>query len=282
MRRAGQAVVVWALAALVACSSDKQSRDREPSGSGGGTGTMTGSSTGSGGLGPIGVTDGGGTGGADSGGTIPDPVADPCKTTADCSDGGAGYVCTIAGRCGKISGDCTDQAQCMSDTYCCKGATCRQDGLDQGVCIPGFVPPGPECKGSAKIGVFSPAVQCEWPGKSAPAEFDKHVQVMSTPMVADTPVDSGTSAEIVFVAGNQTVGEVTGKNPAYFGVLRIVSGQTCELKVTIADPQNPLRQTAPPALGDLDKDGNIDIVARRNDQGLVAFRWDAGQKNYVT
>ena len=101
-------------------------------------------------------------------------------------------------------------------------------------------------------------------------------------MVADTPINSGLAAEIIFVAGNQTSGEVLGNNPANFGVIRILSGQTCEVKATIADPANPLRQTTSPALGDLDGDGFIDIVARRNDQGLVAFRWDNGQKKYVT
>ena len=73
-----------------------------------------------------------------------------------------------------------------------------------------------------------------------------------------------------------------GTNPAYFGVIRIVSGQTCELKATINDPDNPLRQTAPPALGDLDGDGKIDIVARRNDHGLVAFHWNAATSKYET
>src|SRR5262249_5416119 len=63
---------------------------------------------------------------------------------------------------------------------------------------------------------------------------------------------------------------------------RILNGQTCALEETIADDANPLRASATPALADLDGDGNIDIVARRNNSGLVAFRWDANVRHFVT
>jgi len=291
---------VLALGGFAACSSDQTSRNVHPSGAGGGntmgtTGIVPTSSTT--GITPSG-TGGGNTGGSGGGGIVADPPPDPCMTAADCADGGGGFVCTVSNKCGKILGPCTSQTDCMGDSYCCLGtgsdggAPCRNDGAPDGVCIPGSVPPGnTTCVGPKKISAFSPAVQCEWPDgvivggmptKQTPAEFPAHIQVMSTPMVADTPINSGLAAEIIFVAGNQTSGEVFGNNPAYFGVIRILSGQTCELKATIADPAHPLRQTTSPALGDLDGDGFIDIVARRNDQGLVAFRWDNGQKKYVT
>jgi hypothetical protein len=252
---------------------------------------------------PTGGAGGSGTGGM-GGGVNPDPVADPCMQTSDCADGGAGFVCTISNKCGKILGPCTTNADCQGDSYCCTGGNdatppCRKDGMPDGVCIPGFVPPGnTACKGAVKIGVFSPSVQCEWPEgvltgtvtngvpdraeQLPPAPYDKHVQVTSSPMVANTPIDSGSAAEIIVVAGNQTTGELLGNNPAYFGVIQILNGQTCKLMATVADPANPLRQSASPALADLDNDGFIDIVARRNDQGIVAFRWNDAQKKYVT
>jgi hypothetical protein len=284
MGRATKVGAAGALAVLAACSGETAGT-RNPNGGdtggNGGNGGNGGLILGSGGLGNGGVlgNSDGGPGGA-AGNTVVDPTPDPCMATADCKGAaGAAYVCTTANQCGLINGNCATQAECMGDTYCCKGPACRKDGMDQGVCIPAYVGPGAECKGAAHVGVFAPGKQCEWPLKDAagkeipPAVSPQHVQVLSTPMVADTPVDSGASAEIVFVAGNQSSGEVSGAEPTLYGVLRIVSGQTCELKATIDDPQNRLRQSAPPALGDLDGDGKIDIVARRNDQGLVAFHW---------
>jgi hypothetical protein len=305
MRRAvevGFVLTLAAASAFAACSSDQSSRFRDsgaggnatgsPQGSGGGTTLFTGMGGGTT-IMPSGGAGGGSTGGMD-GGVIVDPMPDPCMQNSDCGDGGAGYVCTVSNKCGKILGPCTTHTDCMGDSYCCSGVAdggpaCRKDGVPDGVCIPGYVPPGnTACKGAVKIGVFSPSVQCEWPDrvmvpgtpptfmqKLPPAPYDKHIQVMSWPMVADTPINSGSAAEIVFVAGNQTVGEAIGHNPQYFGVIQIVSGQTCELKATLGAV--PLRMTASPALGDLDGDGTIDIVARRNDQGLVAYHWVGGQ-----
>jgi hypothetical protein len=299
MRTVVQVGWVLGLAAFAACSSNQTSRFTD-SGSGGGNPTSgtNGSMTIMPSTTTINTGGAGGrtaTGGAGGGSVVKDPVPDPCMQTADCSDGGAGFVCTVANKCGQILGPCVMQADCMGDSYCCTGPMCRKDGAAEGVCIPGYVPPGnTECKGApAAIGVFSPAVQCEWPegvivgGKPTkqlpPAPYQAHIQVMSTPMVADTPIDSGAAAEIIVVAGNQADGkEVLGTNPAFYGVIQILSGQTCELKATIDDPDNHLRQTTSPALGDLNGDGKIDIVARRNDQGLVAFFWDDATNKYKT
>src|SRR5258705_8975508 len=82
--------------------------------------TTTGNTAGAG----IGNPDGGGTGGAGGGGVIPDPIPDPCMTTADCADGGAGWVCTVANKCGRILGPFTTQDESMSDRYCCLGPMC--------------------------------------------------------------------------------------------------------------------------------------------------------------
>jgi len=69
-------------------------------------------------------------------------------------------------------------------------------------------------------------------------------------------------------------GEVLGNDPNSFGVLRVLRGRDCSLIETIGDQTTPLRQSAGPALGDLDGDHNIDIVARLNTGGVVAFRWN--------
>ena len=171
MRNAVLIGVFGGLATFVACAGPTGSR---APGSGGPDDTTTGAggSIGAGQNGGIiGTADGGLTGNNPSNMTVADPVPDPCMTTADCPGGGMGYVCTVANKCGKISGDCANQAECSGDSYCCKGAECRKDALDQGVCIPGYVPPGAACKGEAHVGVFSPAKQCEWPATATPRIF---------------------------------------------------------------------------------------------------------------
>jgi hypothetical protein len=123
--------------------------------------------------------------------------------------------------------------------------------------------------------VFSPAVQCEWTGPKTTDPFPDSPNVLTTPLVADLPNDSGAAAEIVVVSYNGNDGFV---NPTYapgkYGVIRILNGQTCALEESVADPSYPLRASATPALADLDGNGTIDIVARRNDGGLVAFTWE--------
>jgi hypothetical protein len=287
-------VVPFALALGFACSSNSTNRSSYS------TTTSTGNAQG-GAAGSIVITtsgggtviinpDGGGTTGGAGGGVVVDPMPDPCMTNADCGDGGAGWICTVSDKCGKILGPCTTQADCMGDSYCCLGTACRKDRSIDGVCIPGYVPPGnTECKGTVKPGVFSPALQCEWPDgvvvggmptkTTPPAPFDKHIQVLGSPVVANLPQPSlEGSGAIVFVAGNQVPGETLGNNPNYFGVIRILKGRDCSLIETIGDQANyPLRQSAGPALGDLDGDGKIDIVARLNTGGVVAFRWDGAK-----
>jgi hypothetical protein len=277
----------WVLAS--SCSTGVSVR---PAGSGGAatdTPTTSGSSvtgvgagTSTGGTGGINPTGTGGAGaGLPDGGVVTDPPPPDCNTNADCPDGGVGWVCTINKKCGKIKGPCTLQSDCQADTYCCGAKPpCRADMVDMGVCVPANVPPGAPCKGALKAGIFSPALQCEWPAMSLGAnDYPQHVQVLGAPVVANLPHPTmNGSGAIVFVAGNQVPGEVLGNDPNFFGVIRILRGRDCALIETIADKAAyPLRQSAGPALGDLDGDGKIDIAARLNTGGVVAFRWDGAK-----
>ncbi len=216
---------------------------------------------------------GGASGNAGSGGAA-GSTSNSCDDQRTC---GAGTVCVVGNVCAPVKKNaCATDSDCAGDSYCC-GSDCLLDGSSASVCIAyGYGPRGnvnANCNGkSATGGVFSPAVQCEWLGPRPTDPFPDSANVLATPLVADLPNDSQMAAEIVVITYNGDDGTVNPvAAPEKYGVIRIINGQTCELEETI---DYPVRASAAPALADLDQDGKIDIVARRNDQGLVVFSWD--------
>ena len=205
---------------------------------------------------------------------------EPCDSVAPCA---ADLVCA-AGVCTTPEGPCTSDSDCQGDTYCCT------DGCEpMGLCIPyGEGPRGDQddtCQVEIVPGLFDAAVQCEWSGPPEGDAFPGHVQVLTTPLVADLPNDSGAASEIVVVSYNYTDGgsaAAAGSNPAYFGVIRILNGQTCEQLESIDDPANRVIASSPPAIADLDLDGDLEIVTQRAVSGLIAFTWDDVEQRYVT
>jgi hypothetical protein len=120
-------------------------------------------------------------------------------------------------------------------------------------------------------------LQCEWKAPPAGDPYPDRKHVLTTPLVADLPNDSGAAAEIVIVASNDSTG---GGGSATSAVIRILNGQTCAQDEVIADSLG-VRDPAPPAIADLDRDGKLEIVARMNDGTVAAFHWDDAQKKYV-
>lgn len=271
-------IVAWGVFGVAACSASKD-------GSGGNRGQ--GASSASGGQGTAGITLGASAGslalgGSGTGGSAPLPPRTACAADMPCD---SGQTCVKGGaeadHCAPAGASCTTDADCGGDRYCCAEGCLSVAG--DAVCIPyGYGPRGnlnEECKGAgAPPGVFAPSVQCEW--KVGPNDpYPTSGLVMSTPMVADLPNDSGASAEIVFVSFAPGDGDGSYSTP---GVIRIISGQTCELKETIADSAGVVRAAAPLALADLDGDGTIEIVARKDalmnqPGGIVAFKWDGAK-----
>ncbi len=250
--------------ALGACSASSASEGREGDGSG-----ANGSGNGGGTLDLGGNGAGTSVGGLGAGGQDALPML-PCDAETPCADGN---VCA-AGFCAPDLGPCAGDEDCGGDSYCC-GEGCRDDGGDP-VCIPyGYGPRGtlnPSCKGAGEPGVFAPSVQCEWLG---PAETDPHPdskKVLTSPLSANLPNDSGASAEIVVL----TYGGADGSYDAP-GVIRILNGQTCELLESVYDETDVVRGNATPALADLDNNGTIEIITRREGGGAVAFEWDGAQ-----
>ncbi|NUN13574.1 MAG: putative metal-binding motif-containing protein [Myxococcales bacterium] len=196
---------------------------------------------------------------------------EPCTAAAECCI--AGSSC-IYGICVEVTPPCAKTNECLNDTYC-----------EGGVCIPYDVGPKgfqDDCVKAPKIGVFNPAIQCQWDGPPAGDTYPNHVQVLGTPMVADFDLDSDPSTikpVVVFVSYFGTDGSFPAASSN--GIIRVLDGATCAQLATIDDAK--VVGAAPLAIGDLDlaPDGRPEIVAFREGGGLVAFRWDAAKTDFV-
>jgi hypothetical protein len=268
--------------ALTGCGSDSAGRGvEEDSMSGLGTdGDGDGDPSGDGDGDPSGDGDGDPSGDGDG-----DPTGADCSVSSECP---AEQYC-VAGNCAPGEGECTSHDECSGDTYCCDAPDCLPEGEAPGVCIPfGTGPFGnlnPECEQEIVIGLFEPDVQCEWLAPPPGDPFPDHINVLTTPLVADLPYDSGFSGEIVIVTYNFSDGGTEsgwGSNPAYYGVIRVLHGDDCSQIATLHDPAHPMIAASPPAIADLDGDGLPEIVTQRAGTGLVALTWDAQTSTYVT
>jgi hypothetical protein len=126
--------------------------------------------------------------------------------------------------------------------------------------------------------VFFPGVQCAWVGPPAGDAFPGHVNVLATPMVAT--LDDPATPSIVFTSYNSTddhgPGSCSGGDPRFFGVIRVIDGQTCQQRATIAAltvaGAPTVIASASLAIADLGgDDATPEIVAVRSQGGLVAF-----------
>lgn len=192
----------------------------------------------------------------------------------DAAGCGAGPACTDGDVCRYDTcidppPACVDD-ECPGDRYCDTAAN---------ECLPWGVGPGgtfdDACTREVVPGVFFPGVQCEWLGPPAGDPFPDHKNVLGTPMVATFGGGGGGefgSPSIAFISYNFTDGgaeSCTGTNPAYFGVLRVIDGRTCE---QLASFPNPLIASQSVAIADLGgPDASPEIVAHRQDGGLIAF-----------
>lgn len=269
-------LAAWGALGSVACSASKEASTthgstKAPSNTGGSGGDgividMGGSDT----IG-IGGLSNGGSGGMSSLPHMACTADTPCGTGLACVQGDG-----EPDHCAPTGAACKMDNECGGDRYCC-GEGCLTTPGDA-VCIPyGYGPRGTvngQCKGAGEApGVFAPSVQCEWKVKDS----DPHPKsglVLATPMVANLPNDSGQSAEIVFASFAAGDGDGSVSTP---GVIRIISGQTCELKETIEASAGIIRAASPLALADLNGDGKIDIVGRKDKGGLIAFGWDGAK-----
>jgi hypothetical protein len=133
-----------------------------------------------------------------------------------------------------------------------------------------------DCTREVVAGVFFPDVQCEWLGPPAGDPYPDHKNVLSAPTVADFGVSGDPELRrpsIVFVSYNYTDGgaqSAIGTDPAYFGVIRVIDGRSCDQLASIASPV--IIGAGNPALGDLTGDAIPEIVAPIVGGGLAAWQ----------
>lgn len=204
-----------------------------------------------------------------SGGTDGNPPLANCTKTSECD---TDYVCVLSapggkGVCSPNGGACTPTGnECVNDTFCCVATEgCMIEGVSTPTCVSNATqPPNEMCKTSATVSQFSPDLQCSWRGPEAGDPFMDSINVLTTPLVANLPTESGTAAEIIFVSS--TSGESGGH-------IRIINGQTCK-QIEVIQDGGLILDAATPAIADLDGDTKLEIVARLNAGGVVAFKFD--------
>ncbi len=263
-------------ALIAACSAGGGNK-----GAGGGKGgsSSTGSKSGMGGSLIIDLPGGG------SGGSVMvnpgdgNPVLTTCTKTSDCTDG----VCVLTemgGLCSPNGGACTTEdakTKCVNDTFCCLPVDgCMIEGVTEGTCVSNAARPvNTMCKNTATVGLFSPDLQCEWTKPDANDPYPASIHVLTTPLVANLPTESGTAGEIIIVTSDGAADATAG------GRIRILNGQTCQ-QIEVISAGDPVRDAATPAIADLDGDGKMEIVTRLNapqggNGGLIAFKFDGAK-----
>ena len=189
-------------------------------------------------------------------------------------------VC-LGGSCQARTNQCQFDYQCTGTGQACVDGRCPGDlhcDATANECLPWGVGPGgtfdEACVRDVVPGVFFPGVQCEWLGPPTGDPFPDHKNVLGSPMVADLGLGAGEfqSPSIVFISYNFTDGggeSCAGINPAYFGVLRIIDGASCDQLATLPNPIIAAQSVAIADLGGVDR--KPEIVAARQDGGLIAF-----------
>lgn len=175
--------------------------------------------------------------------------------------------------------ECDDLANCPAERLCgqsCCGAT---DTCANEQCV--AATNGQECIYIPGPGEFeAPARVWWWPFEDAEGKVRQKIempdfnQVMSTPTVVRLrPTDPVPS--VVFGSYK------SGGSPVAEGVLRIIRGDTGQAVLSVTDPELRINGVSSIAVGDINGDGEVNIVAGAYDpantgfdHGLIAFRAD--------
>lgn len=202
-----------------------------------------------------------------------------CGANARCTDGsgapvccGAGEVCA-AGACFAPTRNCVDFVDCPAGQYC-------EPVLGQ--CLP--QPAGAECAVHPTGGEVVPTLLWHWDG--AGRALEAYNQVMMAPMVAnlndddgDGDVDAQDIPDVLFSTFCGVAGSCTLGNYRFDGVLRAVSGDDGHAIFDVTDAAHRVNPGGQLAIGDLDGDHLVEIVACASDPadgigGITVFHHD--------
>jgi hypothetical protein len=215
---------------------------------------------------------------------------DCCPENAECLAGECRAPCD-GQRCGlALETCCTGNTQCygtqcvvledpcIGDADCGPGEVCE---VDLGVCIDESVLG--DCEYVPPPGQFEPLVECRWTIDGVAAQAT-HDDVVMAPMVGNLTDDNGDGVtdrfdtpEIVFITYDRE-GDGCCNIP---GTLRVVEGRCLDdgsMRTLASLDEVPVDNSGGVALGDLDGDGVMEIVAPAfdptldNPQGVVAYR----------
>jgi hypothetical protein len=253
---------------------------------------------------------------SDTGACEPDKVCgeECCAADQLCTDGFCQKDCGGDLPCGAAQECCGDAqlcylGECIDPGASCTEITCAtQQQLEQcdpgqicdpnlGLCVPSklneactYVPPAGKfnaqpqftwgrrksvnCNNDSacQIAEVCMAGKCTvtWPHlQAAPDDMPNHYQVSSIPVVVD--LDKDCVPEIIF---NTYTGTTITSN----GVLRAIRGDTGAKVWTVTDPAYRTDSTSNIAVGDIDGDGEVEIVALGEGKFLVAFEADGTPK----
>ncbi len=162
---------------------------------------------------------------------------------------------------------------------CAPGAECQDDMR----CAGGFCVPweagafDPACVRAAVPGPVRPSLQCTWDGPPADDPVPTFNRVLHTPLVADlgisTAPDVPTRPSVIFIS-DATYYEAPPRGCGAAGTLRVIDGATCRELAAATDEADRLNSPVTPAVGDLDGDTAVEVVAAGAVGGLLAFRWN--------
>ena len=200
-----------------------------------------------------------------------------CGGTARCHDDNNAEGCCAASElcvndsCFLPKLPCKDFLDCPDGQYCEPAV---------GMCLP--QPGGPDCESEPTGGAVIPSLVWSWDG-SAPGTFapSSH-QVMMAPAVAnlnddniDGQVDVDDIPDVLFTT-------YVGATYKHSGILRAVSGTDGSALFDVTDPAHMVSPGGALAVGDIDGDGLVEIVACASDPSgegpLIAFENDLSFK----